>query len=116
MKSGQLNDERPAELILDTPTMCCGSLVIIQHSGTFRCPCGKRQENIAKETLLRRTFPRGMTTQKEIEGKGHLYKTAKLRRTEKFVQILGYDNGNFRIMVDGKPEWVRWVELEDFCL
>lgn len=39
---------RPLSLTTDTPTPCCGARLLIECDGTYRCPCGKRQERLAK--------------------------------------------------------------------
>ena len=46
-----MNDERPPRLVLDQPTPCCGARLLVQCDGTYRCPCGKRQEELAKKTM-----------------------------------------------------------------
>ena len=42
---------RPLHLTSDTPTLCCGARLLIECDGTYRCPCGKRQERLAKATI-----------------------------------------------------------------
>jgi hypothetical protein len=42
---------RPLSLATDTPTPCCGARLLIECEGTYRCPCGKRQERLAKATI-----------------------------------------------------------------
>ena len=42
---------RPLHLTSDTPTPCCGARLLIECDGTYRCPCGKRQERLAKATI-----------------------------------------------------------------
>ena len=37
-------DGRPAPLALPAPAPCCGSSVLIDDAGTYRCPCGNRRE------------------------------------------------------------------------
>jgi len=49
-------DGRPMQLILPYATLCCGSKLIIQCDGTFRCPCGRRQENAAKAVICSGTL------------------------------------------------------------
>jgi hypothetical protein len=42
---------RPLSLTTDTPTPCCGARLLIECDGTYRCPCGQRQERLAKATI-----------------------------------------------------------------
>ena len=42
---------RPLSLTTDTPTLCCGARLLIECDGTYRCPCGGRQERLAKATI-----------------------------------------------------------------
>jgi len=50
-------DDRPMTLIVPA-TPCCGGTELIQVDGTYRCKCGKRQERLAKITLLAQIFPK----------------------------------------------------------
>jgi len=49
--TGYAPDGRPMQITLPYATLCCGSKLIIQCDGTFRCPCGRRQENAAKAVI-----------------------------------------------------------------
>ena len=49
-------DGRPLAIELSEPVGCCGARLLLKVDGTYRCPCGKRQERIAKEVLHKRVF------------------------------------------------------------
>lgn len=46
-------DQRPKSVVLEKPTMCCASALVLLVGGTYRCPCGKRQENAAKAAIVK---------------------------------------------------------------
>jgi hypothetical protein len=53
-----MNNNRPNPLAIDKPTTCCASRLLIECDGTYRCPCGKRQERIAGATIRAHLFDR----------------------------------------------------------
>jgi hypothetical protein len=60
-----------------------------------------------------------LTTREDIAGKEHLYKTARIFKTGKFVALIGYDNGGmFLTREEGciQKVWRNWHELDRYTL
>ena len=52
----QPDDGRPPFLITKKPTSCCGVRALVKVDNDYRCPCGNRQERLAKETICEQIF------------------------------------------------------------
>lgn len=50
--------ERPQIVMAIRNTKCCFARLLIQCDGIYKCPCGKRQERLAAESLKSEKTPK----------------------------------------------------------